>query len=148
MIVFNLACSNDHRFEGWFTSAVDFEQQQKSVLLNCPVCGAREITKAMHAPHVSIGSGSSKHGRLPAKTALQQCTNVDGEAAQLFDYIIANTEDVGEAFPEEVRKIHYREAPERKIRGHASSEEVGELRDEGIEVMVLPVPAHRFGKAH
>ena len=67
--------------------------------------------------------------------------------AKLVDYVVKNTEDVGQAFPEEARKIHYGESPERKIRGVASRQEVTELRDEGIEVVPLPVtlPA---GKSH
>ena len=144
MIVFNLACSNDHRFEGWFASTADFEQQKRSELLNCPVCGAREINKALHVPHVST-SGKSQ---ISGKNALQQCTNITSDFSQLLDYIVANTEDVGNEFPEEARKIHYREVPERKIRGSASAEEVDELREEGVEIIVLPVPSHRFGKAH
>jgi len=147
MIVFNLTCSNDHRFEGWFTSLTDFEQQQKCALLNCPVCGVREVTKILHAPHVNTG-GIKREPKVLSKNELQQCVNIDSELLQLFDYIIANTEDVGDAFPEEARKIHYREVPERKIRGSASTEEVGELLEEGVEVLVLPVPSHRFGKSH
>lgn len=147
MIVFNLTCSNDHRFEGWFTSLTDFEQQQKRTLLNCPVCGVSEVTKILHAPYVSTGSIKHEH-KSPSKYELQQCVNTSSELTQLFDYIIANTEDVGDAFPEEARKIHYREVPERKIRGNASTEEVGELQEEGVEILVLPVPSHRFGNAH
>jgi len=146
MIVFNFICGNDHRFEGWFASTNDFERQQKSALLNCPICGTREVAKTMHAPHVSIGGDPQRE--RPSKTMLQQCANVDAELARLVEYVIANTEDVGEAFPEEVRKIHYQEVPERKIRGHASSEEVSELQDEGIEIMVLPDHTPRFGKPH
>jgi hypothetical protein len=148
MIVFNLLCSNDHRFEGWFVSIADFEQQQKSTLLNCPVCGVHEVAKTLHVPHVSVAGAAKRQRQALAKNALQQCANVDGELSQLFDYIIANTEDVGNAFPEEVRKIYYQEVPDRKIRGSASVEEVSELQEEGIEVIVLPVPAHRFSKAH
>jgi hypothetical protein len=68
--------------------------------------------------------------------------------AKVVEHIISQTEDVGMAFPEEARKIHYREAPERRIRGTASRDEVDALRDEGIEVVALPVPAHRQGKTH
>jgi len=70
------------------------------------------------------------------------------EITKLIEHVIANTEDVGTAFPEEARKIHYKEAPERKIRGSASSDEVHELRDEGIEVVALPVPRHLVDKTH
>jgi hypothetical protein len=63
-------------------------------------------------------------------------------------HVVENTEDVGAAFPEEARKIHYRELPDRRIRGTASREEVEALKDEGIEVVALPIPAHRLGKTH
>lgn len=54
--------------------------------------------------------------------------------------VIANTEDVGEKFVEEARKIHYRETPERAIRGKASREEVQELSEEGIDIYAMPIP--------
>ncbi|HMS78719.1 MAG TPA: DUF1178 family protein, partial [Burkholderiaceae bacterium] len=41
---------------------------------------------------------------------------------------------------EEARRIHYREAPERGIRGVASPDEARELADEGIEVFSFPIP--------
>ena len=52
-----------------------------------------------------------------------------------------STEDVGERFPEEARRIHYGEVEERGIRGRASREDADALREEGIEVMALPLPA-------
>jgi hypothetical protein len=55
-------------------------------------------------------------------------------------YIIENTEDVGDGFAEEARRIHYNEAPERSIRGTATAEQTAELADEGIAVMALPLP--------
>jgi hypothetical protein len=52
--------------------------------------------------------------------------------------LIAETENVGRAFPEEARKIHYEEAPKRGIRGQATPDEAEALRDEGIDFMSLP----------
>ena len=57
---------------------------------------------------------------------------------QIARHIAANSEDVGERFPEEARRIHYDEAPKRSIRGMASKEEAADLKDEGIEVMPVP----------
>jgi hypothetical protein len=59
--------------------------------------------------------------------------------AKVIEYALKHTEDVGERFAEEARQIHYGESPERAIRGQASRQEVQELRDEGIEVLALPV---------
>ena len=53
---------------------------------------------------------------------------------------MAHTEDVGERFAEEARKIHYGESEDRGIRGQASPEETRELLEEGISVLPLPVP--------
>jgi hypothetical protein len=53
--------------------------------------------------------------------------------------LMQKTEDVGDNFAEEARKIHYREAPERSIRGQTSADEAAELREEGIDVIALPV---------
>ena len=54
--------------------------------------------------------------------------------------ILANTEDVGERFAEEARRIHYGESEHRGIRGQASRSETEALADEGIEVMQLALP--------
>lgn len=54
--------------------------------------------------------------------------------------VIAHTEDVGDQFAEEARRIHYKEVPEHGIRGVATEDERSALADEGIEVMSLPIP--------
>lgn len=59
---------------------------------------------------------------------------------KMANFIRANTEDVGERFASEARRIHYQEAPERGIRGVTTPEEAAELADEGIEVMSFPLP--------
>jgi hypothetical protein len=58
---------------------------------------------------------------------------------EIVSTIRANSEDVGERFPEEARKIHYGEAEQRGLIGRASAEEVRELLEEGVEVAPLPV---------
>lgn len=148
MIVFNLSCPNQHRFEGWFASNDDFERQLRHKLISCPLCGNAGVSRLPTAPHLKTGAGE----RAPRKATglgLQHYANIGTEVlTRLVEHIVENTEDVGSAFPEEARKIHYREVPERKIRGTASREEVEALKDEGIEVVALPVPAHRLVKSH
>ena len=150
MIVYNLGCANDHRFEGWFASADDYERQAQSKLVGCPLCGDVRISKLPHTTYVSTGSAApSAEAAQPVKGVPKHYANLGAELlANLIDKVIEKTEDVGRAFPEEARKIHYREAPERHIRGTASSKEVEALRDEGIEVVALPVPPHRLSKTH
>lgn len=62
--------------------------------------------------------------------------------------VIAGTEDVGERFADEARAIHHGDAPARHIRGQASPEQAESLRDEGIEVLALPVPDEIKGSVH
>ena len=149
MIVFDLGCENSHRFEGWFASNEDFERQVGRKLVSCPLCGNANIARLPHAAHIRSGA-KERVARTPS-TALtpQQYANVGNETlVKLVEHIIENTEDVGAAFPEEARKIHYHESAERRIRGTASNDEVEALKDEGIEVVALPIPAHRLGKTH
>ena len=151
MIVYNLGCANEHRFEGWFSSADDYSRQAQSKLVSCPLCGSDTISRLPHAAHVSTGSveRAPEPAAQPARGVPHQYANLGAELlANLIDKVIENTEDVGRAFPEEARKIHYKEAPERHIRGNASSKEVEALRDEGIDVVALPIPPHRLSKTH
>jgi hypothetical protein len=53
--------------------------------------------------------------------------------------LMGRSEDVGGAFAEEARKIHYKESPERSIRGQTTLDEAEALREEGIEVMAMPM---------
>lgn len=151
MIVYDLGCANDHRFEGWFSSPEDYKEQTKSRLLSCPLCGDGRIARVPHASHVGTGGAErpAQESKRAAKDLPRQYANLDNELlANAIEHVLENTEDVGRAFPEEARKIHYREAPERHIRGTASTKEVESLRDEGIEVVALPVPPHRLSKTH
>ena len=147
MIVFNLGCENSHRFEGWFASNEDFERQLGRKLVNCPLCGNANILRLPNAAHIK--SATKERGPRTAAATPQLYANVGTDVlARLVEQIIENTEDVGTEFPEEARKIHYRESPERRIRGTASNEEVEALKDEGIQVVALPFAPHRLGKTH
>ena len=138
MIVFDLTCAHGHRFEGWFASAADFEQQSKAVLVRCPVCDDASVVRLPSAK-VHVGRATQDAPRASEEP--------DGEAtiAGLPDdlvrklrEIVRNTENVGQRFPEEARKIHYEEVPGRPIRGQASKDEADALREEGIDFTPLP----------
>jgi hypothetical protein len=165
MIVFNLACAQQHLFEGWFGSSDDFESQRGRGLVECPVCGNKVIDKRLSAPRLNFGAdapsvASSTNASAPAAASgaghaplaaakmvmaqdersqalVEQAQNMWMEMAK---QVIANTEDVGTSFAEEARRIHYREAPERGIRGQATADEAESLRDEGIAVASLHLP--------
>ena len=145
MIVFDLACDNNHPFEGWFGSADDFALQAKAGYIACPVCGSVDITRQLSAPYVNTLSGSKQAD----ESQIVSVANAAQELKKKFiEHVLSNTEDVGQRFPDEARRIFYKEAPERAIRGTASSQEVGELKEEGIDVMAIPVTPRLPEKLH
>ena len=149
VIVFDLECGERHRFEGWFACGAEFERQLERKLIGCPVCGDSRIVRVPHAAHVRTGPRQEDAGAAGPPANRGHYVNLEGNVLpRLIEHVIRNSEDVGAAFPEEARKIHYQEAPERRIRGTASTEEVDALREEGIEVVALPIPAYRMGKTH
>jgi hypothetical protein len=133
MIVYELACTNEHRFEGWFASAEDYARQQETSLLRCPLCDDAAIERRPSA-NVQVGRAVAP----VAKRSDKVVAGGEAEAMKLLRRLIAQTDNVGAAFPEEARKIHYDEAPQRAIRGQATHEEADSLREEGIDFMSLP----------
>ena len=145
MIVFNLACNNHHGFEGWFGTADDFAQQAKAGDIACPVCGSMEVARQLSAPYVNTRSGGKGADEAHVVTVANAAHDL---RKKFIEHVLNNTEDVGRRFPEEARRIFYKEAPERAIRGTASSQEVGELTQEGIDVMAIPGTPALPGKLH
>ena len=135
MIIFDLTCNLGHAFEGWFQSLENYEDQIAQELISCPHCGSIEIRRVPSAIHVSKSVASKDIDTKKAQVSSEEMLSLLG---QVLSSIIASTEDVGTGFAEEARRIHYLESPERPIRGEASFEEFESLRDEGIEVMMLP----------
>jgi hypothetical protein len=133
MIVYDLICAHHHRFEGWFESAGEYARQRDGSVIRCPVCDDAAIERRPTA-NIRVARGTAP-GEAPKDVAL---AGGDGEALKLVRRLVAQTENVGRAFPEEARKIHYDEAPKRGIRGQATREEAEELRDEGIDFLALP----------
>lgn len=151
MKVLDLQCRQGHSFEGWFGSQDDYDAQRARGGVTCPMCNDSEITKMLSAPRLNLG-----HGTTPAKPAPDTAAPVAAAETAPADrspvvqmqaalmhmvrHVMANTEDVGNKFAEEARKIHYGEREERNIRGQATREETEALLDEGIDVLPLPVP--------
>ncbi|SOE67773.1 hypothetical protein SAMN05414139_03127 [Burkholderia sp. D7] len=150
MKVLDLKCSHDHRFEGWFASTDEFESQLSRKLVACPVCSTTEVSRMPSAPRLNLSTSRSEQGEKEATGSsatqvAQPPQNADqalqARALQFMREILANTENVGDRFAEEARRMHYDEAPARNIRGVATPEDAHALMEEGIDVMPLPVPA-------
>ncbi len=146
MKVLNLRCSHDHRFEGWFSSVDEFQSQMDRGLLECPLCADKGISRLPSAPYFSVGKSRSLEPVVTAPEA-GSSTPATPEAMTLqsmwlraVQHVMAHTDDVGDRFAEEARRIHYGEVEERAIRGQATREDAQALQEEGIEVMPLPMP--------
>ena len=136
MKVIDLRCHNGHGFEGWFASDDDFLDQNGRRLIACPLCDDTVIVRLPSAPRLNL-SGA----REPAAPAQAVPPDPQAQWMKAVRHVLAHTEDVGERFAQEARRIHYGEAAERGIRGQATPDERESLRDEGIEVMPLALPA-------
>ena len=137
MIRFSLHCDKDHEFEGWFSSSKDYDDQAERGLVECPVCGSRQVGKALMAPAVAVSKEAPARPLAmdPEKREMMR------KLRELVQAVKQNSEDVGERFAEEARRIHYGESENRGIRGRVSADEREALRDEGIETFALPIPA-------
>ncbi|HBI83281.1 DUF1178 family protein [Orrella sp. NBD-18] len=159
--VFDLQCENGHLFEGWFGSHEDYDAQQARGLVTCPMCQSVSIVKRLSAPRLNVGhfneaqrqashqqadqSSAPSNSSDIAPIASQPVTAASPELAQLQAAImvqmrefISKTENVGDKFAQEARRIHEGESEERPIRGTATREEREALAEEGIAVVALP----------
>ena len=136
MIIYDLACNQQHSFEGWFQSLAAYDSQREKGLISCPQCGSNEVHRIPSALHLASRSNApvaSDEARPVAPTTTVAAFQ------QLVSAIVAKCEDVGSDFAQEARKMHYLEAPLRSIRGTASDDDYEGLREEGIEVLRLPI---------
>ena len=139
MKVLDLQCSAQHSFEGWFASEDDFQHQLQAQLLECPLCGTTGVSKRLSAPRLNLSAPRSATAEPnEAVVAPAHEPGVQAQWLRAMRHLVANTEDVGEKFPEEARRIHYGEARERSIRGQANATQTRELLEEGITVLPLP----------
>ena len=137
MIVYNLSCAVGHEFEGWFQRADDYARQKAEGSLSCPVCGSSHVEKRPAASHIHTHSSLSDRQSAMTETS-PKAKAAAAAMKELYRYIDQHYTDVGAAFPEEARKVHYRECEARNIRGTATPDEARALYEEGIEVYSLP----------
>jgi len=141
MIKYQLKCASGCSFEGWFPSSDQFEREADAGRLECPSCGATEVSRDIMAPAlVRRASVSSK--KSGGEDRVKQINEaMAGAARRARDYVEKNFDYVGERFPEEARRIHYGETKERAIYGEATKVDAKELVDEGVAVAPLPPAA-------
>jgi hypothetical protein len=133
MIRFTLKCACGHRFESWFRDNAACEDLMAADCLICPACGGSAVSKAPMAPFVTTARESERDAQAATRNA-----RVRAALLRLREAVEANSENVGNDFAEEARKIHYGEAPQRSIHGDATPAEAEALVDEDIPFAQLP----------
>ncbi len=155
MILFDLKCSQDHRFEGWFRNGAAYEAQAAAHAITCPICGDAKVIKAPMAPAIARG-GRSRDREAPPVPAVDTSSAEPVPAAPVPDavreaqaeilrhlrelrtQVEKNADYVGDRFAEEARRIHYGEVESRAIYGETSPEQAEALREEGVPVASIP----------
>jgi hypothetical protein len=150
MIKYSLVCKDGHAFESWFASGMAYEEQNGRGFVECPVCRSSQVSKAIMAPAIASHLGSVvEHDILPPQPIMPipvppalldpQNREMREVMGAIRTQILADTVDVGKSFPEEARKMHDGEIPERPIRGEASAEEAHALIQDGVKIVPVPM---------
>ena len=140
MIKYKLICDCESKFEGWFPSIEDFENQLSQGQLLCPMCDSTKVRRDVMAPSIK-----KKGPRLRGKEALLEMAQgqvvMGGKARQLLKklekHVTDNFENVGKDVPKEARKAVKGERNE-EFYGTATKKEANELLNEGIDLFHVP----------
>ena len=127
MIIYDLQCAHEHKFEGWFKSREEYDRENHAQRLSCPLCGDAQITILPAGGHVSVKERTEK--RKDQRQFVRAFT----------DYVEKNFDNVGPGFAEEALKMHFEEVDHRNIRGTMTDVEEKELQEEGVEYIKVPV---------
>ena len=157
MIRYALSCDKGHGFESWFADSAAFDKQAKRGLVACPHCGSVKVEKAIMSPRLAGARKRKAHAppaeAMPPDAASPAAAPAAGPVAivspqeqefraklkELREHLTKNSDDVGQQFPEEARKMHYGEIEHRSIYGVATPDDAQELAEEGIEFHPLPI---------
>ena len=134
MIKYKLKCKNCSKsYDSWFASSKEFERLKKLNFLNCHSCNSFNVDKTLMAPSLL----NTKKNKINTKDIKNK--EIRKKIKEYQKFVKDNFEYVGENFTYEARSIHYSNKKRKKgIYGNASSEEVKELKEEGIETEMIP----------
>lgn len=134
MIVYDLRCKQNHKFEGWFQDISSFEEQRDKKIITCPICGDLDIEMVLTS---FIKRGKDMHGNA-AENTMEVSPR---KALQLFhDYLNKHFDDVGDRFAEIAIKMNEGEEERRNIKGTTTRQEEEMLQEKCIEFIKIPIP--------
>ena len=136
MIKYKLFCKEcDLKFDSWFASSNEYERLKKKKLLNCHNCNSVKIEKTIMAPRLI-----NHKSKTDEKINLEKYNKVKKTIIGYQKFIKENFKYVGDNFAYEARSIHYNNSKKKSkgIYGKASSNDLKELKEEGIDAQLIP----------
>ncbi len=139
MVVYDLICSQGHRFEGWFTSLDELEDQLRAHLLSCPVCGDETISRRPSTFGVVKSGRAEATPPAPVETGAENPLEFLRRWRDFSARMEKEYDDVGSRFTEEALKMHYGVTGRRNIRGLSTDTQEEMLRKEGVDFFKIPL---------
>ena len=133
MIIYDLKCEKDHKFEGWFNDRTAFEDQKKKKIIVCPVCGSSDI-KMVPSSIAIMGKDTGR-----SKSDNTDRMSSEKAARMFYEYVDKTFEDVGDGFADIALRIHKGEEDKRNIKGTTTKNEEETLREEGVPFIKVPI---------
>ncbi len=134
MIKYELICKScDLSFDSWFASSQEYEKLRNKNFLSCISCNSNKVEKNLMSPKLIKRASKEVSDKKNLKII-----EFDKKIKEYQKFIKNNFNYVGKNFAYEARSIHYDSHKNKKgIYGLASSNEIKELREEGIEAEML-----------
>jgi hypothetical protein len=135
MIKYKLLCKDCKiTFDSWFSSSAEYEKLKKKKFLSCHICNSLNVEKTLMSPSVLRSIANNMNDEKS-----EQYKEIEKRMLEYQQFIKKNFDYVGKNFAYEVRSIHYKNKKASKgIYGTATKENLKELKEEGIEVEVIP----------
>ena len=135
MIKYKLICKDcNNSFDSWFSTSKEFEKLKKLKHINCHNCNSLKVEKTLMSPSV-LNSKKNKSEIKENKKYIKIKTKIK----EYQKFIKKNFDYVCENFSYEARSIHYNDKKRDKgIYGNATTKEVKELEEEGIDTEIIP----------
>ena len=135
MIKYKLICKEcNNSFDSWFSTSKEFEKLKKLKHINCYNCNSLKVEKTLMSPSV-LNSKKNKSEIRENKKYIK----IKNKIKEYQKFNKNNFDYVGENFSYEARSIHYNDKKRDKgIYGNATTKEVKELEEEGIDTEIIP----------
>ena len=135
MIKYRLVCKDcEASVDSWFSSSKEYEKVIKLKYLNCHNCNSFKVEKTLMSPNVL-----NSKDKIVTISKNKKFSKIKNKIKGYQKFIKKNFNYVGDNFAYEARSIHYnKDKKSQGIYGNASSEEISDLRDEGIDTEVIP----------